>query len=358
MMKVGSLFSGGGLGDFGFLATGMEIAWQCEIDDYCQKILALRYPESKKYKDIKQLKGDELEPVDLVAGGFPCQPFSIAGNQRGREDDRYLWPEMCRVISEVRPPWIVGENVPGIISLSLDDVLNDLETLGYETASFVFPAHALGAPHRRDRLWIVGHAQHFRRSGVQESGSFGTRNGASSGKEGSEQLAGSGCGQGGDENLGDTESERRRLPDEQGKEDIEPERSSKNFSDSEVSRSKSKRIALRDKSPFSILSGSCSNVAHAFSDTKGTAQRTEDDRRRTNHQSQNWNRLGSNLRDGNETFRRLWESEPAVGRVAHGVADRVHRLKMLGNGQVPACTYVIGKMIMEIEDCSERNSEK
>lgn len=104
-MKIGSLFSGGGLGDFGFMAAGMEISWQCEIDEYCQKILALRYPESKKYRDIKILKGEELEKVDIITGGFPCQPFSNAGSKMGKSDDRHLWPQMFRIIQEVKPSW-------------------------------------------------------------------------------------------------------------------------------------------------------------------------------------------------------------------------------------------------------------
>jgi DNA (cytosine-5)-methyltransferase 1 len=110
-MKVGSLFSGGGLGDFGFMAAGFEIAWQCEIDDYCQKILALRYPESKKYRDIKTLKGDELERVDVITGGFPCQPFSTAGKRRGTDDNRHLWPEMFRIIRECRPRWVIADGI-------------------------------------------------------------------------------------------------------------------------------------------------------------------------------------------------------------------------------------------------------
>jgi len=158
-MKLGSLFSGAGLGDLGWLMAGFDIRWQCEIDDYCQKILNLRFPETEKYHDIKTLKGKELEPVDIVAGGFPCQPFSVAGNQRGEEDDRNLWPQMFRVIKEVRPTWVVGENVSGIIPIYLDNVLSNLESEGYACRTFVFPAHALGAAHRRERIWVVGYSE-------------------------------------------------------------------------------------------------------------------------------------------------------------------------------------------------------
>lgn len=157
-MKVGSLFSGGGLGDFGFMAAGMKITWQCEIDEYCQKILALRYPDSKKYWDIKTLRGSDLESVEIITGGFPCQPFSVAGKRKGQDDNRYLWPEMLRVIKECRPRWVIGENVPGIINLALETVCSDLEAEGFKVWPVVFPSHALGAPHKRDRLWIIAYS--------------------------------------------------------------------------------------------------------------------------------------------------------------------------------------------------------
>lgn len=165
-MKVGSLFSGGGLGDLGFVMAGCEIVFQVEIDEYCQKILELRYPDAKKFRDIRTVKGIDLPECDLITGGFPCQPFSVAGKQDGKGDNRYLWSEMSRIISEVKPAWVVAENVPGIIDLALDDVLADLEGQGYETITIVFPAHAIGARHRRDRVWIVGNAeskQNFRK---------------------------------------------------------------------------------------------------------------------------------------------------------------------------------------------------
>ena len=156
-MTVGSLFSGIGGFDLGLERAGMTIKWQVEIDDFCNKVLEKHWPRVKRYRDIKELRGDELEPVDLICGGFPCQPFSAAGKRRSKEDDRYLWPEMLRIIRAVRPTWIIGENVAGILSLALDDVLSDLESEGYTCQSFIIPACAVNAPHRRDRIWIVAH---------------------------------------------------------------------------------------------------------------------------------------------------------------------------------------------------------
>jgi DNA (cytosine-5)-methyltransferase 1 len=165
-MKVGSLFSGIGGFDLGLERAGMEIAWQCEIDPFCIKVLAKHWPNVPKYGDIKQLRGCDLEPVDLICGGWPCQPFSTAGKCRGKEDDRYLWPEMFRVIQEVKPRWIVGENVANFANMELEQALSDLENAGYEIAPpFIIPACSLGADHVRKRIWIVAHANPFRRCG-------------------------------------------------------------------------------------------------------------------------------------------------------------------------------------------------
>lgn len=157
-MKVGSLFSGIGGLDLGLERAGMEIAWQVEIDPFCRRVLEKHWPNVPKYGDIRELRGDELEPVDLICGGFPCQPFSYAGKRRGKEDDRYLWPEMLRIIKVLKPRWVLGENVAGIVNLALDTVLSDLESEGYETATFIIPACAVGAPHRRDRVWIIAYS--------------------------------------------------------------------------------------------------------------------------------------------------------------------------------------------------------
>jgi len=157
-ITFGSLFSGIGGFDLGLERAGMTCKWQSEIDPFCNKVLAKHWPTVKRYGNIKEIGKHNLESVDLICGGFPCQPFSVAGKQRGSEDNRYLWPEMLRVITELNPHWIIGENVPGIIPLELDKVLSDLEGEGYETQTLIIPACAVDALHRRDRVWILGYS--------------------------------------------------------------------------------------------------------------------------------------------------------------------------------------------------------
>ena len=149
----------------GGLELGLEWAgfgptlWQVEIDDYATKVLERHWPDTKRFRDIREVGKHNLEPVDLICGGFPCQPFSVAGKRKGKEDDRYLWPEMVRVIKELKPAFVIGENVPGIIPMELDKVLADLEGEGYETTTFIIPACAVNAPHRRDRVWIIAYSE-------------------------------------------------------------------------------------------------------------------------------------------------------------------------------------------------------
>lgn len=163
-MRILSLFAG--IGGFDLAARWM--GWQtvafCEKEPFCQKVLTKNFPGVPIHDDIHTLKGDQYGPVDLICGGFPCQPWSVAGQQRGSEDDRHLWPEMLRIIHESRPRWVVGENVAGIIKLGLDGVLADLEAEGYACQSFVIPACAVNARHRRDRVWVVAYTDTERRS--------------------------------------------------------------------------------------------------------------------------------------------------------------------------------------------------
>lgn len=160
-MRQIELFAGiGGFGLAGHWA-GIETVCQVEIDKFCQKVLAKNFPNARRHDDIHTFDGTEYaETVDIISGGFPCQPFSSAGQRKGNEDDRALWPQMLRVIREVRPRWVVGENVFGLLTMDggkvFDEILTSLENEGYQTQAFVIPACAVGAPHRRDRVWIIG----------------------------------------------------------------------------------------------------------------------------------------------------------------------------------------------------------
>lgn len=164
-----SLFSGIGGLDIAAEWAGFETVGQCEWADYPNKVLEKHWPDVPRWRDIHTLTKEDfygrtgLRTVDVISGGFPCQPFSTAGKRRGKADDRYLWPEMLRVVRELRPDWVVGENVAGIVSLALDQVLSDLESVGYTCQTFIIPACAVDAPHRRDRCAIVAYTNSGRR---------------------------------------------------------------------------------------------------------------------------------------------------------------------------------------------------
>jgi len=157
-VRVLDLFSGVGGFSLGLERAGMTTVAFCEIEPFCRAVLRKHWPDVPQFEDVRKLRGEDVGPVDLVCGGYPCQPFSTAGERRGAEDDRHLWPEMRRIISECRPDWVLAENVAGHVSMGLDDVLSDLGALGYASRAFVIPACAVDASHRRDRVWIVAHS--------------------------------------------------------------------------------------------------------------------------------------------------------------------------------------------------------
>jgi DNA (cytosine-5)-methyltransferase 1 len=187
-----------GIGGFGLAGhwAGIKTVCQIEIDPFCQKVLAKNFPNAKKHGDIKTFNGTEYRgTVDIISGGFPCQPYSSAGKRLGKEDERHLWPEMLRVIREVRPRWVVGENVFGLINWSeglvFDEVQSDLESEGYEVQAFVLPAAAVNAPHRRDRVWFVAYAGNNGSITAEVRQSVGERNDRDkAGENEAEQFAG------------------------------------------------------------------------------------------------------------------------------------------------------------------------
>jgi len=214
-MTHGDLFAG--IGGFALAARwcGIKTIWAVEIDPYCQAVYRKHFPSVEIYGDVKEIlvnsnssgqdeyisgaegfsgrleaevertgpDRERLCSVDLLTGGFPCQPFSVAGKRRGKADDRYLWPEMLRIIRAVHPQWIIAENVPGIddaTHLVLDTVTSDLEGIGYAAIPIEIPACAVGAPHRRQRVWVVAHSNSigFERKNVLQQGRSGLERGS------------------------------------------------------------------------------------------------------------------------------------------------------------------------------------
>lgn len=154
-----SLFSGIGGFDLAAQECGFDNIFQVEKDKFCLKLLDKNFPKTKKYNNIINFDGTPYKnKIDIISAGFPCQPFSISGKRKGKEDDRYLWNETNRVIGEVKPTFVVCENVPGIISMELDQVLFDLERQKYTTETFVLPAASLDAWHLRERVWIIAYS--------------------------------------------------------------------------------------------------------------------------------------------------------------------------------------------------------
>ncbi len=280
-MRYGSLFAGIGGIDLGLERAGMECAWQVENDPYCIKVLEKHWPNTRRYEDVRSVTNPE--PVDLLAGGFPCQPHSVAGKRRGAEDDRNLWPEYLRLIKETRPRYVLAENVPGIVSTYIDTVLSGLEGEGYACWTFNIPACAFDAPHRRERIFIVAHAD----------------------------------GSGGQQD---------RKPGELWASGVEQ---SPGYSRA-TNQAEDKQIKEGEK-----------DVAHPESfGVEGHRAGGEQEPR-----ARGQTRLP--VRESKRRKSTRWTTEPDVGRVAHGVPSRIHRLRGLGNAVVPQVAEWIGERIME-----------
>ena len=302
-MRVLDLFSGIGGFSIGLESAGMETVAFCEQNPFCQKILAQHWPTLPIHSDITELNGYEYRgTVELVCGGFPCQPFSVAGKQLGAEDDRALWPEMLRVIREVAPRWVIGENVSGIIPMELDKVLSDLEGEGYTCWTFVLPACAIDAHHRRDRVWVVAHSDSNSKSDVPLNAETPRQLVADSKRgSGRKRVIGK---YGNQSDEGGEATQRRKNPEGFG---INGEAVSNAHGSHQQRRSVS--IGIQQEHP----------KPHFNSDTRG------------------------------QQAAPIWLSEPNVGRVADGVPNRSHRLKALGNAVVPPLVAEIGRIVIKFD---------
>jgi DNA (cytosine-5)-methyltransferase 1 len=169
-VNVLDLFSGIGGFSLGFERAGMRTVAFCEIDRFCQAVLRKHWPSVPLHHDITKLRGADVGPVDVICGGFPCQDVSVAGKRAGMDGARSgLWTEYARIVGELRPRYVIVENTPGLLSLGMGDVLGDLAALGYDAEWEIIPASALGASHRRERVWIVAYPHG---SGLQERSVF------------------------------------------------------------------------------------------------------------------------------------------------------------------------------------------
>lgn len=187
LFTVGSLFSGIGGIDLAFERSDFKVKWQVEIDVFCRQVLARHWPDVPRFGDIRSVSAADLPAVDVMAGGFPCQPVSLAGRRQAQADARWLWPEFTRLISDLRPRFVFLENVPGILTAGGADVFTDLTALGYDAQWGIVAASAVGAPHRRERWYCVAYANSSGRE---------TCNGKSvTGQAGQSRLIGSGIGE-------------------------------------------------------------------------------------------------------------------------------------------------------------------
>ena len=309
-MRHVDLFSG--IGGFALAASWVwcgqyqPIAF-CEIDEWCQRVLKKHWPEVPIYSDIRELKGDRFGAVDLVTGGFPCQPFSVAGKRAGEKDDRYLWPEMLRVITEAQPRWVLGENVVGIVRMELDTLLSDLEAEGYETQSFIIPACGVNAPHRRNRVWIVAHANGRRQQGQDISVRSGGSYQAQSIVSRSSQNAA----------YSQSASRNRKTPGQQS----------------------GKTGGRGSQSRTNVADPSRTGLAQSWTPGELSTQ--------TGDAPTSTQRRGGLGRELGQTW---WDAEPELGRVAHGIPHRVDRLRSLGNAIVPQIAHVIMQAMKRTEE--------
>lgn len=286
-LKVGSLFSGIGGLDLGLERAGMEVVWQSEIDPYASRVLAKHWKDVPNHGNIKNIDWTTVRPVDVICGGYPCQPFSLAGHRNGTADPRHLFPLVLNAISALRPRYAILENVRGHLSLGGTTVIGDLASIGYDAEWEIISAASQNAPHIRERIFIVAYP-----------------NGSHT-PDGRQRKALQGASAGGSND-----------------------------------RSRSKR------DPRQISLGSPRQVAEDGPIPDN--ERWGDGQYRLESNASVFGRLGSNnaRREITNECGQWWETEPRVGRVADGIPSRVDRLRTLGNAVVPQVAEFVGRLVM------------
>ena len=356
-MRMLDLFTG--IGGFSLAASWvwgneLDLAGFCEQDVYCGKVLKKNFPDVPIYPDIKELRGEWFQDIDLITGGFPCQDISVAGKGAGIDGDRSgLWSEMCRIISEVRPRYALIENVPMLIHRGLERVLCDLTEIGYDAEWQVIGADDVGARHKRKRIWIVAYPGHLRgrhdecgdvglRSGKQAETAIGNASQfevAGPGKEPEAVAhpndAGSGASADGTDGNGSQENQgRHRQP----------------FSESgrhgeTVAHTQSEGLERGVGPQYERPGMRSADEGETVPDTASVGSSGSGQSQYPGHQTSPGEGETANFID--ERIGNIWTVEPDVGRVANGVPKRVDRLRGLGNAIVPQIAALIMQMIKD-----------
>ena len=316
MLTVGSLFSGIGGLDLGLERAGMRVIWQSEIDSYACRVLAKHWPEVPNHGDIKRVDWADVARPDVLCGGYPCQPFSLAGARKGEEDPRHLWPWVREAIRVLRPRYAILENVRGHLSLGGPTVIGEIASLGYCAEWRIVSAASVGANHRRDRIIIVAYPDSWR----SQIPNFG--------QQPSEQMLGSDGQAGRIGKMANTEKFGGHV--------------------------RGSGQCGRPPGEWGSLQSETGTSGGPLADAESGVN-VRGQRERTNHRTEVFG--GDNLTGGTSLYAggKWWETEPDVGRVAHGIPNRVDRLKGLGNAVVPQVAEVIGRLVMAHANANPTN---
>jgi len=364
-LKILDLFSGLGGFSLGLERTGQfkTVAF-CDNDKFSTLVLQKHWKGVKIYNDVKEITKEKLiadgvQLPDIITGGFPCQPFSVAGKQAGTDDDRHLWPVMFRIIQELTPRWVIGENVKGLTNIQdgvvFETVCSDLEGEGYEVRTFNIPAAGVGAPHRRERLWIIASLVNANSDGSPTTTQRRSFEETSNDDQEREIKARESERTSGRERYENLENSRRTLQsrtelrekneDEVGEGYANQHQRSSSPSESNVANtyarlSNGQVEEVQPRWNFSLPSGE--DVANTESSNRHDNEAVTRD-----GESSTQEVFGDGGSVSGESS--WWHTEPDVGRVAHGVPGRVYRLKGLGNSIVPKIAEEIGKAIIKAE---------
>jgi DNA (cytosine-5)-methyltransferase 1 len=391
-LKVLDLFSGIGGFSLGLHSTGIfDTVKFVEFDKFCQKVLQKNFKDIPIEGDIRDVKGEEFE-ADVITGGFPCQPFSVAGKQKGTNDNRYLWPEMFRLIKEIKPEFVIGENVQGLINLQdgmvLRQVQDQLEGEGFEVQCFLIPASGIGAWHQRNRVWIIGHSKHNgllaseKRSrdkeingGTQKGQNQTIESKRTSRSRDNEDVSNTTSSRSFSESIGDIGSLGEESQKEKGRERSESTICTSTRSSKGTERNVSNTISelsdgcsspTRD-SEKEFIRLECNEGWDWQKVWSQTERCSEQDRERQNVSNTETKRLqrrsiSTDLeRQSGEKFTKnsteeqhtWWQTQSNLCGVPNGISreldkDRSNRIKSLGNAIVPQCARILGLAIKQV----------